>query len=85
MTSLKDGKKALGSFKTMILGTNAIQNNIFTIKMSRKDVFSSRLSHGTCYKWLHCKRKQCFDKNVFLTFYWNHQVAETVNNWSADG
>ena len=66
MTSLKDGKKALGSFKIMILGTNAIQNNIFTIKMSRKDVFSSRLSHGTCYKWLHFDRKKCFGK----TFFW---------------
>ena len=36
-----------------------------TFRIPEIDVFLSRLSHGTCYKWIHCDREKCFDKMFF--------------------
>ena len=50
--------------------------NVFLIfvellKIPEIDVFLSRLSLETCYKWIHFDRKKCFDKMFFWPFVGN--------------
>ena len=61
-----------------------------TFRIPEIDVFLSRLSHGTCYKWIHCDREKCFDKMFFwlnngiwwfLQWYIRHKLCQQSISW----
>ena len=55
----------------MCLPTNVFLIFVELLKIPEIDVFLSRLSLETCYKWIHFDRKKCFVKSFFWPFVGN--------------